>query len=63
MAKKEKTATELLNVAIAGIESCITVAAAADHDPGTEHALKKAREYCEEARDALITIQFHIRQI
>lgn len=63
MAKKDKRATDQLNVALAGIDSCLAVMSSAKLDPVGENCVKKAREYCEEARDALLTIQFHAAQI
>ena len=65
MATKDKRATEILNVELAGIESALTVAHSllgkADHP--AKGILSAAMERCEKARDALLTIQFHAAQI
>ncbi|GAC1587771.1 MAG: hypothetical protein NVS3B5_21110 [Sphingomicrobium sp.] len=61
---KTKKATDQLNVALAGISSALTVAKTflgPDH-PALD-VLNKGAEYCEEARDALLTIQFHAAQL
>lgn len=63
MAKKDKKATDQLNIALSGIESALSIAVPNTEDEMTRHALEKAKAYCEEARDALITIQFHASQI
>lgn len=64
MAKKEKKATEILNVELAAIDSCLTVALTfASEDSPIAKILKDAQARCEAARDALLTIQFHAAQI
>ena len=62
---KNTRATEKLNVQLAGIESAFTVIKSLLADPG-HPAIKiidTALERCGDARDALITIQFHSAQI
>lgn len=64
MAAKEKRATEKLNVALAGIESALTVMlSGTTEDTMNYRVIKGGLERCEEARDALLTIQFHTAQI
>lgn len=64
MAKKDKRATEHLNVALVGIESALSISLSLiGEDHQAYKTLSTAREYCEEARDALLTIQFHSVQI
>ena len=61
---KDKRATDQLNVALAGISSAVTVARNfIDKDNPAQNTLAKAIEYCDEARDAMITIQFHSSKI
>lgn len=61
---KEKRATEILNVNLAGIESSFTVAMSLI---GEEHpaykVLKGATERFDAMRDALITVQFYAAKI
>jgi hypothetical protein len=61
---KEKKATEILNVNLAGIESSLTVAVSllSDDHPARK-ILQGGLERCETMRDALITVQFHASQI
>ncbi len=64
MAAREKRATEELNVALAGISSALTVAKTfIGEDHPAASILASGAEYCEAARDALITIQFHSSKI
>lgn len=59
---KERTATEKLNIALQGIDSVLAVMKAGP-SPMDEKLIDKARAYCEEAQDALLTIQFHLSQL
>jgi hypothetical protein len=60
--KKDRRATDALNVALSGAESALSVASTmAGADAG--HAIAKASKYLEEAREHLLTIQFHANQI
>lgn len=65
MAKKERKATEILNVEMAAVDSAITVALSLIADPmhPASKVLTAAQERAEAARDALLTIQFHAAQI
>jgi hypothetical protein len=65
MAKKDKRATDQLNVALSGIDSALTVmlSVTGNDDGPMKRLIEAAREHCGEARDALITIQFHSAQI
>lgn len=61
---KTKRATEELNIALSGIESALAIMEAAGSKP-EEFAgmLVRVKEYAENARQALITIQFHSSHI
>jgi hypothetical protein len=68
MSKKERTATQQLNIAIAGAEASMLVAMGAvghNHkdDAVRKSALQRAQRYLDDARQHLITIQFHVGQI
>ena len=57
---KDKRAADQLNVALAGVASCITVARnMLPKDSPAQDTLGTAITYVDDARDALITIQFH----
>jgi hypothetical protein len=61
---KEKRATEILNVNLAGIESSLTVAMSLIGEDHPAHKiLKGGIERCDTMRDAIITVQFHAAQI
>lgn len=61
---KEKRATEKLNVALSGISAALTVAKTLlDEGHPAIKVLDEGKEYCEKARDALLTIQFNSAQI
>ena len=64
MAKKDRRATESLNVELAGIDSALTVIKSmlGDDHPAIR-TIDTALERCESARQALISIQFHSQQI
>ncbi len=61
--KRERRATDLLNVAIAGAESAVAVANSFAESPVCKNALEKAREYLDEARHHLTVIQLHASKI
>ncbi len=57
--KKERRATEILNVELAGIDSAIGIALSLEAKDGAaiERLLKEAQKHCEAARRAMMTIQ------
>ena len=64
MARKEKTATEKLNLSLAGIDSALTIIATViDNREKVMALLENARRHCEEARDHMTTIRFHLAQV
>lgn len=64
MMAKDRSATYRMNIAIEGAHSCVAVLKQNDTKPEAREALlKKASEYLDEARDALVTISFHRNQI
>lgn len=60
MAEKKKRATDQLNVALAGIDSVITVVLSGNADEPTKKLLRKAREFCDEAQGHLVMIKAHL---
>lgn len=61
---KDRTATEKLNVALAGLDSALTIIQTLnDGQEPLAKTIEKAREYAEEVREHLLTIQFHAAQI
>lgn len=59
MAKqKERTATEKLMLALEGISATLAIMETGQAD--TLRLIKRAKEYHEQASDALTTIQFHL---
>lgn len=62
---KQKRATEQLNVSLSGLESALTIIEtfAGDNDGPLKQTIKTAKEYAEEMRGHLLTIQSHIAQI
>lgn len=62
MAKNERRATDQLNVALAGADAAITAAKSVEGEQ-LKKALDMAAAYLDEARQHLITIQFHSAHI
>jgi hypothetical protein len=60
MANKEKTATVKLGLALAGIDAALIVMKETDDRAKVADLIARAREYTEQARDHLMTIQFHL---
>jgi hypothetical protein len=63
MSQKERTATESLNIALAGVESGVTIALTFAENEECKKALATAQKYLEQVRQHLVTIQFHRNQI
>lgn len=57
---KEKRATEKLNVALAGIDSCLSLM---ESQSGNSILIAKAREFADEAYEHLRTIRAHAAKI
>lgn len=61
MAQKERRATDKLNVALSGIESCLSMVE--EGKPFPKAALALAQKHCEEARAALDAIRRSVESI
>lgn len=61
---RQKRATDELNIALSGVEAALaTIETFPDLSPKVKQALTVGKGYCEQARQALLTIQFHAAQI
>ena len=62
---KTKRATDDLNIALSGVEACLSIMGKLTHPEAkdVQSQIKAARQYCELAREALLTITFHRAQI
>lgn len=58
---KERKATDKMNVALSGLDSCLSLITPGDGE--SEKMLAKAREYADEVREHMMTIQHHASQI
>lgn len=63
--RKERKPTEVLNVELAGIDALLLGLSMLENSDGLKRKqfIEEARKRCEVARDALVTIQFHVQQI
>jgi hypothetical protein len=57
---KERTATEKLMLALEGINTALTIMESIHDGEKRAELIKRAKEYREQASDALTTIQFHL---
>lgn len=63
MAEKKKRATDQLNVALSGIDSALAVAMDTAADERTKQLLRKAQDYCEQARGYLEVIKANLNAL
>lgn len=60
---KDRTATDKLNVALAGIDAIFAVIPKAADQSDLDRLVEEGRHHCEQARDALLTITFNLQQL
>lgn len=63
MAKKERRATDNLNLALSGLEQALRFIKQRNQQPELAPILDDAQRYAEQVREHLLTIQFHTAQI
>jgi hypothetical protein len=60
---KQQRATDKLNVALSGIESCLIILSQGVDDNERKKLVASARRWTDDAHAALVMIQSHLRQL